>query len=150
MSSRVDIAGLSVLLVEPLTYMNLSGEAISELSREFSLEPSQLLVVCDDLALPLGRLRLREKGSDGGHNGLSSIEVFLGTPRFPRLRLGVGPLPEEADQSDFVLTGFRGGDRLIAERMAARAADCVEFFLEAGAGAAMGRFNAREDGQEEG
>jgi len=150
MSSRVKIAGSAVLLAEPITYMNRSGEAVAELSREFSLEPSALLVVCDDLALPLGQLRLRQKGSDGGHNGLRSITETLGTPRFPRLRLGVGPQPEETDQSDFVLTGFGARDRRIAERMVTKAADCVEFYLEAGADAAMGRFNAREDGQEPG
>jgi peptidyl-tRNA hydrolase, PTH1 family len=150
LSSRVKIAGSMVLLVEPQTYMNLSGEALNELSREFSLEPSDLLVICDDLALPLGRLRLRQKGSDGGHNGLLSIAETLGTPRFPRLRLGVGPLPDETDPSDFVLTGFGARDRRIAEQMVTRAADCVEFYVEAGADAAMGRFNAREDGQEPG
>ncbi len=148
--SRVNIAGSAVLLVEPQTYMNLSGQAVDELSRENSLAPSDLLVICDDLALPLGRLRLRQKGSDGGHNGLLSITESLGTPRFPRLRLGVGPMPEQADQSDFVLTGFGARDRRIAGQMVARAADCVEFYLEAGADAAMGRFNTHEEGQEPG
>ena len=150
MSSHVNIAGLTVLLVEPLTYMNLSGEAVMELSSKYPLESSDLLVVCDDLALPLGRLRLRKKGSDGGHNGLRSINDLLGTPRFPRLRLGVGPPPEETDHSDFVLTGFGPRDRIVAERMAARAADCVDHYLEAGIDAAMSRFNTHEDGQEPG
>jgi PTH1 family peptidyl-tRNA hydrolase len=146
LESRITVGGKPVLLVEPLTYMNLSGDAAVELNAD----PAELLVVCDDLALPLGRLRLRKKGSDGGHNGLRSVTERLGTAGFARLRLGIGPLPEDADQADFVLTGFRPRDRKTAESMAARAADCVETCLEAGFDAAMSRFNASEEDRESG
>jgi PTH1 family peptidyl-tRNA hydrolase len=146
LESRITLGGNPVVLVEPLTYMNLSGDAVAELDAD----PAALLVVCDDLALPLGRLRLRTKGSDGGHNGLRSITEQLGTSGFARLRLGIGPLPEDADQADFVLTGFRPRDRKIADSMAARAADCVESCLRDGFDAAMSRFNAREEDRESG
>jgi PTH1 family peptidyl-tRNA hydrolase len=118
---------------------------VADVVRGGSLVPADLLVVCDDLALPLGRLRLRTKGSDGGHNGLRSIVERLGTTAFPRLRLGIGPLPAGADQADFVLSPFRPKERKIAERMTARAADCVESCLRDGFDAAMGRFNTRAE-----
>ncbi len=146
--SHVRIGGKTVLLVAPLTYMNLSGDAVAALSQVASLAPSDLLVICDDFALQLGRLRLRKKGSDGGHNGLKSIMEQLGTSSYPRLRLGVGPLPEDSDQADFVLTGFSAREKRIAEQMANRAADCVETRLLAGFAEAMNLYNTRENGKE--
>jgi PTH1 family peptidyl-tRNA hydrolase len=140
---RIKIGGTPLVLVEPLTYMNLSGTAvrlISDADRE-GFDPSGLLVVCDDTALPLGRQRLRAKGSDGGHNGLASIIEALGTERFPRLRLGVGPVPEGVEQADFVLTAFARDELDSARELAVRAADCVESWVREGVDAAMTRFN---------
>jgi PTH1 family peptidyl-tRNA hydrolase len=141
--SRVEIGGKPVILVQPTTFMNLSGEALTALNGEVAVAPSRLLVVCDDTALPLGRLRLRKKGSDGGHNGLRSIIEALGTNEFSRLRLGVGPVPEGTEQADFVLTAFPDAQLAIAREMIVRAADCVEAWVIDGVDGAMNRFNVQ-------
>jgi PTH1 family peptidyl-tRNA hydrolase len=140
---RIEIARNSVALLEPLTFMNLSGEAVRSLigSRE-GFDPSRFLVVCDDTALPLGRLRVRKKGSDGGHNGLRSIIDTMGVRDFPRLRLGVGPPPDGVDHADFVLAEFLTHEVETAQEMVARAADCVELWVLDGVETAMNRFNA--------
>ena len=96
-----------ILLVKPLTFMNLSGLVAGNLIRRLGIEPERMLVVVDDFNLPLGRIRIREEGSDGGHNGLKSIANSLETNIFPRLRIGVGPLPEKAEPSEFVLGRFK-------------------------------------------
>lgn len=142
---RLHIAGKPVTLLAPLTFMNLSGEAVSLVTgRSEGFNPSKLLVVCDDTALPLGRLRIRKKGSDGGHNGLRSVIEVLGVRDFPRLRLGVGPPPEGIDHADFVLSEFLAQELETARDMAARAADCVAVWVLDGVDAAMNRFNALE------
>lgn len=141
--SLVNVAGKPVSLVEPLTFMNLSGNAVWELTKEADFDAARLLVVCDDTALPLGRLRLRKKGSDGGHNGLRSIIEVLGTRRFARLRLGVGPVPDDSDQADFVLAEFLESDLAVVREMVTRAADCVEAWVTVGLDAAMNRFNVQ-------
>ncbi len=141
--SRVRIAGKPISLVKPLTYMNLSGDALRLLTGDEEFDPTGLLVVCDDTALPLGRIRLRKKGSDGGHNGLQSIIEALGTREFARLRLGVGPVPEKTDQADFVLSVFPNGMVEPAREMVSRAAECVEAWVAEGANTAMNRFNVQ-------
>jgi len=140
---RIKIANRPVSLVQPLTYMNLSGEALELFASRPEFDPESLLTICDDTALPLGRLRLRGKGNDGGHNGLSSIIETLGTTGFPRLRLGVGPVPDGADQADFVLSAPLGEDMELAREMARRAADCVMVWVREGIDPAMSRFNTR-------
>jgi PTH1 family peptidyl-tRNA hydrolase len=144
---RVEIGGTPVSLVEPLTYMNLSGRVVRTLAEREGFDPSRLLVVCDDTALPLGRLRLRQKGSDGGHNGLRSIVETLGSSGFARLRLGVGPVPDGADQADYVLAAFPAAQTESAREMTVRAADCVEAWAIEGVEAAMSRFNVRAGGE---
>lgn len=107
------IGGVPVLLVKPLTFMNLSGDAIAPLVNYYRLNPeTDLLVISDEIALPAGELRLRRKGSAGGHNGLKNIIARLGTSDFARLRLGVGPLPEEIPMVDFVLGRLAGEDKV--------------------------------------
>lgn len=126
--------------------MNLSGEAVRRLIGDAEgFDPSRLLVVCDDTALPLGRLRVRRKGSDGGHNGLRSVIDVLGVRDFPRLRLGIGSPPEGVEQADFVLSDFPSGELETAREVVARAADCVELWALEGVDAAMNRFNAAEE-----
>ncbi|MEW6040190.1 MAG: aminoacyl-tRNA hydrolase [Elusimicrobiota bacterium] len=93
-----------VVLAKPLTYVNLSGIAVEQIMLKYGIKPQELLVVVDDFALPLGKLRLRLKGSSGGHNGLESIIGVLKTEEFPRLRVGIGPLPSGMDPKDFVLS----------------------------------------------
>jgi PTH1 family peptidyl-tRNA hydrolase len=132
------------LLAEPKTFMNLSGEAVQRISAFHQIEPSDLLIVVDDVNLPLGRLRLREMGSAGGHNGLKSVIQHLGTA-FPRLRVGVGRGDSRRDLADHVLARFDSDEAAEVERMTARAADAVEMFVAEGIGPPMNRFNARDD-----
>jgi len=129
-----------VLLVKPLTYMNLSGQAVGELSRYFKIEPVDLLIVVDEVQLPLGRLRARARGSAGGHNGLKSVIAHLGD-NYGRLRLGVGRGDSRRDLADHVLARFDKDEAADAERMIARAADAAETFITSGIAAVMNQFN---------
>lgn len=140
--AEVEIEQSPVALVKPRTYVNLSGRAALELREERGIAPDQFLVAVDDIALPLGQLRLRLKGSDGGHNGLRSIIADLGTMDFPRLRMGLGAVPPGVDPADFVLSRFRRGELRAVESMIERAARCVETIVRTGFEHAMGVFNA--------
>ena len=133
---------LRFIFIKPDTYMNLSGRAVQALARDCSFTPADLLVVCDDFALSLGRLRLRQKGGDGGHNGLASIIEILDTEDFPRLRLGVGPVPGQIDPADFVLSRFLRKELANADRMLERGADCIEALTRTSFEEVMGEFNA--------
>ena len=124
--------GRGVYLAMPQTFMNLSGAAVKKLLGYKGLEPSQMLVISDDFSLALGKIRLRASGSAGGHNGLSSIIDNLGTQEFPRLRLGIGPLPENTEPSDFVLSRFSQAEKGALEEMIKQAAGTVESLLENG------------------
>ncbi len=126
----------------PTTLMNRSGLAASNLLESLELDVSQMLVVVDDFNLPLGTLRLREKGSDGGHNGLFSISECLESSEFPRLRLGIGPLPEGADVVDFVLGEFEEEKLVQVQEMVAKAAEAVIFALTHRLQTAMTQFNS--------
>lgn len=130
-----------VMLAKPLTFMNLSGEAVGGLLRYFRIEPSDLLVVVDEVQLPLGRLRAGPSGSAGGHNGLKSIIAQLG-PEFARLRVGVGRGDARRDLSDHVLAAFDAGEASQVDEMTSRAADAAEAFVDQGIDAVMARFNA--------
>ncbi len=132
-----------VLLARPYTYVNVSGEAVRDLRRRHRLRPEDILVVVDDLNLPLGRLRLRAGGSAGGHNGLRSIIEALGTTEFPRLRVGIGRPPAGVDPADFVLTRFSPEEERMVGEALERATDAVEATITEGLPAAMNRFNAR-------
>ena len=134
--------GQSVLLVRPTTFMNASGEAVGPLLRRKGGEAGEVVVVVDDLDLPLGRLRLRGQGGPGGHNGLKSITAHLGTDGFPRVRVGVGRPREEADVVDHVLSRFAPDEQVVMAEAVSRAADAVEVLLERGLAEAMNRFNA--------
>ncbi|MBI2956371.1 MAG: aminoacyl-tRNA hydrolase [Acidobacteria bacterium] len=133
-----------VLLAEPLTYMNLSGPAVAALLRGEDLTPADLIVVLDDVALPFGQLRIRERGSAGGHRGLESIVAALGTEEFVRLRLGIQP-PEApvGDLSDYVLAPMTPEEQEQAAGMVAEAAEAVRLILREGPRRAMERFNRR-------
>ena len=136
------IGGQGVLLMKPTTYMNLSGEAVGEAARFYKLDPGHVLVISDDVDLPLGKLRIRTGGSAGGHNGLKSIIQHLGTDQFPRLKVGVGGKPHpDHDMADWVLSKLRGEDLRVMEEAVGRAADAVECYLRDGPQKAMNRFN---------
>jgi len=132
-----------ILLVKPLTFMNLSGFAVEDALRQFGAATEELLIVLDDVALPLGRLRIRTGGSDGGHNGLSSVIGILQSDQIPRLRCGIGrtdPVPGD-ELADFVLSPFKKDETEIVTGMVTRAADAVEVFLRTGITDAMSRYN---------
>jgi peptidyl-tRNA hydrolase, PTH1 family len=143
--SIADVAvvhGHDIVVAKPKTFMNASGEAVGRIAAFFKIEPGDLLVVVDEVQLPLGRLRLRSSGSAGGHNGLKSVIAHVGSD-FPRLRIGVGRGDPRWDLADHVLSPFQDDEREAAAQAVSRAADAVETFLEDGIGQAMNRFNIR-------
>ena len=148
--SVADVAVVSsrgVVLVEPQTYLNLSGDAVSRIAAFHKLEPSDVLVVVDEVQLPLGRLRVRRSGSAGGHNGLKSIIQHIGA-EFPRLRIGVGRGDPKWDLADHVLSKFGREEREAVAETVAKAADAVELFAEDGLEVVMNRVNpAPADGR---
>jgi peptidyl-tRNA hydrolase, PTH1 family len=129
-----------VLLVKPLTFMNLSGQAIGELTRYFKIELGDLIVIVDEVHLPLGKLRARKRGSAGGHNGLKSVIAHVGD-EFSRLRMGVGRGADQRNLADHVLARFEKDEAAEVERMTARAADAAEMFITSGIEAVMNAFN---------
>ncbi len=139
--AAVRLFGRELLLLRPLSYMNRSGPVVAAALEAARLAPAEMLVVVDDLYLPGGRVRLRERGGTGGHKGLSSIREHIGTEVFPRLRLGVGPAPAGVDLAEFVLEPLAGEawDRL--EETADRGAEAVRVVCREGLAAAMNRFN---------
>jgi PTH1 family peptidyl-tRNA hydrolase len=137
--ARID--DVEVLVARPLTYMNRAGAAAAEVLRDTGAGPADLLAVCDDLYLDLGVLRLRPRGSHGGHNGLLSVIETLGTREFPRLRVGVGPPDPGVPHAEFVLAPFPRRQREAVEAMVALAADGAGVALAAGIQVAMNRFN---------
>jgi peptidyl-tRNA hydrolase, PTH1 family len=133
-----------VALVKPLTFMNLSGRAVAPLMNRHSLPPGDLIVIYDDADLPVGKIRLRARGSAGGHGGLKSIIGSLGSSEFPRVRIGIGR-SSSGDLVEHVLARFGPQEREPIGRAIERAADAVEFMLAQGTEAAMNRFNATSD-----
>lgn len=142
LTQTADIGGKKVLLMKPQTCMNLSGDAIVQAANFYKVPPERVIVVSDETALPIGRLRIRRGGSAGGHNGLKSVIARLGTDQFPRIRLGVGDKPHpDYDMADWVLSAFKGQDAADMELVAKKAADAVECYITEGADRAMNRFN---------
>ena len=137
-----ELAGCPVLLALPLTMMNASGAAVARLCHLYDLQPSDLLIIVDDINLELGKLRLRRGGSEGGHRGLRSITERLGTNQYPRLRIGVGAPPGGMDARDWVLSPCAEQDRAVAEEAIERAVQAVECTVRDGIETAMNLFNA--------
>jgi PTH1 family peptidyl-tRNA hydrolase len=140
-TQEVTIGGERALLLWPHTLMNLSGRSVQAAFAFYQLQLGDLLVVCDDFNLPLGKLRLRSQGSAGGQNGLADIINRLGSEEFSRLRLGIGPVPERWDAADFVLGRFGPSDRTIIDETIDRAAEAVECWTKDGMQTAMNQFN---------
>jgi len=132
----------AVVVAKPLTFMNLSGQAVAGLAGFYKIDPVDVLVVTDDVALPLGRLRARPEGGAGGHNGLKSIIQHLGTQAFPRVRVGVGRGDDRRDLADHVLGRFEPDERDTVSAAVLRAADASERFLSEGIERVMSAFNA--------
>jgi PTH1 family peptidyl-tRNA hydrolase len=143
--SQVSGRHSGLLLARPQTFMNRSGLAVSALLETEGASNEDLFVVCDDLNLEFGTLRIRPRGTHGGHNGLRSIIESLGTTEFPRLRVGIGPLLAGDDQTEFVLERFAAADRRLLPELIEDAADCLLMAVEEGLGQAMNRYNRRPD-----
>jgi len=135
-------AGRRILLAKPTTFMNLSGNAVQEIARKNGIEPAEILVVYDEVELPLGRLRLRERGSAAGHNGVAHIIERLGSNEFPRLRIGVGPRPTGEDLVNYVLSKWSENDCNFASRVKTVAVEACLESISRGVVAAMNTVNA--------
>ncbi len=135
-----------VALYIPDVFMNTSGVPVAQLMRKKGWQPEELLVISDDFELPLGSLRFRLKGSSGGHNGLKSVFENLTTQNVPRLRMGIGPVPDGEDPADFVLKTFSSSERKAVEEAIAAAAQAVRVAVNEGIETAMNRFNKRAQG----
>lgn len=133
-----------ILLLKPMTYMNLSGRSVQAALAFYQMTPADLVVVLDDVALPCGKLRLRAGGSSGGHNGLKDIERALGTSEYPRLRIGVDPPPPRVPQRDWVLGRFSPEQRQQIDPAIARACGAIAVWVDKGMTLAMTQFNASE------
>jgi PTH1 family peptidyl-tRNA hydrolase len=144
--AEAEVGGQRALLVKPLTFMNRSGIAVERLLAGAQAAPQDLVVVVDDVALDLGKLRVRERGSHGGHNGLRSLIDTLGTDEFPRVRLGIRRADVVEDLAEYVLSDFPAEEVLIVQEMVGTAADAVECVLRDGPAVAMNRFNSRPGG----
>lgn len=137
------IAGQAVMLAKPQTYMNASGMAVRELVERLEVDPAEMIVVLDDVALPWGMLRIRERGTAGGHNGLASVVGALGSVEFLRVRLGIQPDHPVSDLADYVLRPMRKADLESAAEMIEAAADAVEMIFRDGAKKAMSKYNRK-------
>lgn len=142
LTDTVRVGEQSVLLMKPQTYMNLSGDAVGQAARFYKVPAERVLVVSDDVSLPLGRLRVRTKGSAGGHNGLKSIIAALGTESFPRVKVGVGAPPHpDYDMADWVLSTFKNQDAADIDAAVSRAWEAAENYIRFGPEKTMDRFN---------
>lgn len=138
------VGGRKVLLVKPQTFMNLSGESIREAAAFYQVDPAHIIVIYDDISLEAGQLRIRAKGSAGGHNGIKNIIAQLGSQDFPRVKIGVGAKPDRMDLAAYVLSRFSQTERGMMEEAFRDAADAVEMMLSEGIEAAMNRYNGRK------
>ena len=142
LTNTCELGGAKVLLMKPITYMNLSGEAVGEAARFYKIPSDHVLVIYDDVSLPLGKLRIRDKGSAGGHNGIKNIIAHLGTDVFPRVKVGVGaPSHPDYDMVDWVIGSFSAQERKIVDEALDRALDAAECIISRGVTEAQNRFN---------
>jgi len=140
------IGGEKVILVKPQTYMNLSGEAIREIASFYKVDVSDIIVIFDDISLETGRIRIREKGSAGGHNGIKSIIYQLNSDQFPRIKLGIGAPPHaDFELVDYVLGKFTPDEIKVLEPVLLDTADAVECIIKNGIDSAMNKYNRKRD-----
>ena len=142
LTAEMKIGGERVLVMKPQTYMNLSGEAVKLAGAFYKIPPERVLVISDDVSLPLGKLRIRANGSAGGHNGLKNIIAHLGTDAFPRIKVGVGaPDHPEHEMVDWVIGNFSGAEKKVVAEAVSRAADAIACLIEKGVSEAQNKFN---------
>jgi len=148
LTARATIAGRSMILAKPETYMNLSGLSVAELVAEHQVDvKTGLIVIYDELDLPLGTIRIRQRGGTAGHNGMESIVGALGTDEFLRVRLGIAPEHKVSDGAKFVLTPFRKAQEKVVVKVIEQAADAVEVIIKDGPSEAMNRFNRKPENE---
>ena len=142
LTNTITVGDEKVLLMKPVTYMNLAGEAVHEAAAFYKIPPEHVLVISDEVSLAPGKIRVRRSGSAGGHNGLKNIIAHLGTDQFPRIRLGVGQKPHpDYDMADWVLGKFQGEDKKAVEEAVKKAADAAECLIREGVDKAMNKYN---------
>lgn len=144
LTALTEISGKKVLLMKPQTYMNLSGNSVAPACAFYKIAPEHIIVICDDISLPVGKLRIRSKGSAGGHNGLKSIISALGTEDFPRFKIGVGAPDREGSENaviDWVLGSLSKKDAELVNSAISQAADAIVVYIAEGADKAMNMFN---------
>ena len=141
LTGEVTLGGQRVLVVKPQTYMNLSGEAVKLAGGFYKIPPERILVLYDDVSLPLGKLRIRASGSAGGHNGIKNIIAHLGTDAFPRIKVGVGAPQREDGLVDWVIGSFTAAERKVVHAAIYKALDAAECVIEYGVSEAQNRFN---------
>ena len=142
LTATASIGGEKVLLMKPQTYMNLSGEAVGQAAKFYKVKPDHVIVVSDETAIPIGKLRIRKSGSAGGHNGLKNLILHLGTDPFPRMRMGVGAAPHpDYDMADWVLGTFKNQDAEIMAELAKKVSAALQCYIIDGADRAMNKFN---------
>jgi PTH1 family peptidyl-tRNA hydrolase len=139
------IEGEKVILAKPLTYMNLSGESVRELADFYKVAPEDIIVIYDDISLEVGQLRIRKKGSAGGHNGMKSIISHLGTEDFPRIKVGIGDKPENWDLADYVLSRFPDEEQSEIREALKNASDACRIMITSGIEEAMNIYNRKKD-----
>lgn len=138
------IDGMRVILAKPQTYMNLSGESVREIADFYKIEPENIIIIYDDISLDVGQLRIRKKGSAGGHNGIKNIIAHLGTQEFPRIKVGIGNKPEGWDLADYVLSRYSKAEQEALEEAADGVIGAVKLMLMDDIEAAMNRYNAKK------
>ena len=143
------IGGEKVILLKPQTFMNLSGESIRAAADFYKVDPDHIIVIYDDISLEPGQLRIRKKGSAGGHNGIKSIIAHLGTQEFPRIKVGVGAKPDRMDLADYVLGHFPAAERKVMDESVRQAAEAAVTVLTEGPDAAMNRYNQKRKEMEQ-
>ncbi len=143
------IGGQKVILAKPQTYMNLSGESVREIRDFYKIEPEHILIIYDDISLDVGQLRIRAKGSAGGHNGIKNIIAHLGTTEFPRIKVGIGGKPEGWDLADYVLSRYSAAEREALREAAGQVTQAVEMIVDGDIAGAMNRFNGKKKAKEQ-
>ena len=138
------IDGMRVILAKPQTYMNLSGESIREITDFYKIEPENIIIIYDDISLDVGQLRIRKKGSAGGHNGVKNIIAHLGTQEFPRIQVGIGNKPEGWDLADYVLSKYTKAEQEALEEASEGVIGAVKLMLMDDIEAAMNKYNAKK------
>ena len=138
------IEGEKVVLAQPLTFMNLSGESVRQLLDFYKVTPKEIIVIYDDISLEVGQLRIREKGSAGGHNGMKSIISHLGTNEFPRIKIGIGDKPKGWDLADYVLSRFQGEEQVAIREALKDASEACRMIITSGIEATMNQYNKKK------